>query len=148
MKISTKIECGIIALIDIALYSGNDKVVKVNAISSRNNISAKYLEQIIPLLKQSGIIKSVKGANGGYALSRSASEITLNEIVNSLDNTLLAPSEFDGKFGDSAVSVIDECLWEPITDYLYNFTKDLSLKALTDRYNEMINNQSELMYYI
>jgi len=148
MKISTKIECGIIAIIDIALNSGKGSVVKVNSISLRNNISAKYLEQIIPLLKQAGLIKSVKGANGGYALSRSASEISLNEIVNALDNTLLAPAEFEGKFGESAVSAINECLWDPITDYLYNFSKNLSLKALSDRYREIMNKESELMYYI
>ena len=148
MKISTKIECGIIALIDIALNSDKDSVVKVNAISTRNNISAKYLEQIIPLLKQAGIIKSVKGANGGYTLSRSSSEITLNEIINALDNTLLAPSEFDGKFGISAIAAIDECLWEPITDHLWKFTKKLTLKELSDHYSEILNTESEPMYYI
>ena len=148
MKISTKMECGIIALIDIARYSQDNSVVKVNAISSRNNISAKYLEQIIPLLKQAGIIKSVKGANGGYALTRNSSEITLDEVINALDTTFLAPSEFDGKFGLSTVTAIDECLWQPITEYLCNYSKNLTLKELSDRYNEMLNSESELMYYI
>ena len=148
MKISTKIECGIIALIDIALFSDDDKVVKVHAISSRNNISAKYLEQIIPLLKQAGIIKSVKGANGGYTLSRSSAEITLYEIVNALDNTLLAPSEFDDRFGLSALSAIDECLWAPITESLCKISKDLSLKALSERYSEKLTEGTEPMYYI
>ena len=60
MRISTKVEFGIIALLDIALNTNNENTVKVNAISKRNNISAKYLEQILPLLKQSNLISSVK----------------------------------------------------------------------------------------
>ncbi len=148
MKISTKVECGIIALIDIAVNSDNDSVVKINEISKRNNISAKYLEQIFPLLKQSSIIKSIKGASGGYILARSSSEITLNEIVNALDNSILSASTFNDKFEQMAITAINECLWEPVTDFMCSFSENLTLKDLADKFNELNSIHVEPMYYI
>ena len=61
MKISTKVECGIIALVDICINSGNDEVVTVINISRRQDISAKYLEQILPLLRQRRYNKKCQG---------------------------------------------------------------------------------------
>ena len=148
MKISTKVECGIIALIDIAIHSECESVVKINAISERNNISAKYLEQIFPLLKQSNIIKSVKGANGGYVLTREPSDITLSEIVNALDNSILSSTTFNDKLVSDASTAINDCLWQPINDYLCSFSEKLTLKVLADRYSELNSVRSDIMYYI
>lgn len=136
MRISTKVECGIIALLDIALNTHDENTVKVNAISKRNNISAKYLEQILPLLKQSNLIISVKGSNGGYRLSRSLGDITLFEIVNALDRSILSSSEFSKGLEQNAAEAIERCLWKPLTSYLCKYTKKLTLKDLTDIYYE------------
>ena len=149
MKISTKVECGIIALVDISINSVGGRIVKVASISERNNISAKYLEQILPLLRQAKIINSVKGASGGYVLARQSEEITLKEIVNALDNTILTNTSFTGKLESPATTAISECLWEPLTDYMQIFSQKLTLKELTDRYSEIISKCSpEPMYYI
>ncbi|WP_298530114.1 Rrf2 family transcriptional regulator [uncultured Ruminococcus sp.] len=136
MRISTKVECGIIALLDIALNTHDENTVKVNAISKRNNISAKYLEQILPLLKQSELIISVKGSNGGYRLSRSLGAITLYEIVNALDRSILSSSEFSKELEQNATDAIEKCLWRPMTSYLRKYTQSLTLKDLTDMYYE------------
>lgn len=61
MKISTKVECGIIALIDIAIHSENGEAVAVSSISKRQNISVKYLEQILVALRQAHLIRGIKG---------------------------------------------------------------------------------------
>lgn len=148
MRVSSKVECGIIALIDIAVNSQGNSIVKLNAVSRRNNISAKYLEQIIPLLKNAHFLNSVKGSGGGYVLSRDPSEITLNEIVNALDETILAPSIFNENLESSATETISECLWEPVNDYLQEFSRNLSLKDLADRFTEKQTENPELMYYI
>lgn len=148
MRISTKVECGIIALLDIALNTHDENTVKVNAISKRNNISAKYLEQILPLLKQAGLLRSVKGSGGGYTLSREPASITLSEIVNALDSSILAPSEFNDQLDPRATETIAECLWEPVNDYLQKFSRNLTLKDLADKLTEKKNEQRELMYYI
>lgn len=136
MRISTKVECGIIALLDIALNTNDESTVKVNSISKRNNISAKYLEQILPLLKQSELIVGVKGSNGGYRLSRSLGNITLYEIVNALDRSILSPSEFSKELEQNATEAIERCLWKPMTSYLCKYAQRVTLKDLTDIYYE------------
>jgi Rrf2 family protein len=136
MRISTKVECGIIALLDIALNTSDESTVKVNSISKRNNISAKYLEQILPLLKQSELIVGVKGSNGGYRLSRSLGNITLYEIVNALDRSILSPSEFSKELEQNATEAIERCLWKPMTSYLCKYAQRVTLKDLTDIYYE------------
>ena len=70
MKISTKVECGIIALIDIAIHSENGEAVAVSSISKRQNISVKYLEQILVALRQTHLIRGIKGFKGGYVVGR------------------------------------------------------------------------------
>lgn len=136
MRISTKVEFGIIALLDIALHANNENTVKVNAISKRNNISAKYLEQILPLLKQSQLISSVKGSSGGYRLQRELGDITLYEIVNALDSSILASSEFSKELEQNATDAIERCLWRPMTSYLCKYTQNMTLRDLTDMYYE------------
>ena len=148
MRISSKVECGIIALIDIAINSRNNNIVKLNSVSKRNNISIKYLEQIIPLLKHADFLRSVKGSGGGYALSRDPAEITLNEVVNALDDTLFSPSTFNEQLESTAIDTIAECLWEPVNDYLQKFSQNLTLKDLADRFTEKRSEINEAMYYI
>ncbi|MBE6864799.1 MAG: Rrf2 family transcriptional regulator [Ruminococcus flavefaciens] len=146
MRISTKVECGIIALLDIALNTNNESTVKVNAISKRNNISAKYLEQIFPLLKQSDLIISVKGSNGGYRLSRSLGDITLFEIVNALDRSILSSSEFSQDLEQNVTDAIERCLWKPMTSYLRKYTRSMTLKDLTDMYYERKNYNDDISF--
>lgn len=148
MRVSSKVECGIIALIDIAVNSRNNNIVKLNSVSMRNNISAKYLEQIIPLLKHADFLRSVKGSGGGYMLSRDPACITLSEIVNALDSSILAPSEFNDQLDSKATETLSECLWEPVNDYLLNFSNQLTLKDLADRFTEKQTESPEPMYYI
>lgn len=148
MRVSSKVECGIIALIDIAVNSRNNNIVKLNAVSKRNNISVKYLEQIIPLLKHADFLKSVKGSGGGYALARDAAKITISEIVNALDDTILSPSVFSDQLEPAATEAIAECLWTPVNDYLQKFSQKLTLQDLADRFTEKQVEQLEPMYYI
>ena len=136
VRISTKVEFGIIALLDIALNTHNESTVKVTAISKRNNISAKYLEQILPLLKQSNLISSVKGSSGGYRILRELGDITLYEIVNALDRSILTSSEFSNELEHNVTDAIEKCLWEPMNSYLCKYAQKTTLKDLTDMYYE------------
>lgn len=146
MRISTKVEFGIIALLDIALNSNAESTVKVNAISKRNNISAKYLEQILPLLKQSNLISSVKGSSGGYRILRELDDISLYEIVNALDRSILSSSEFSKELEQNATDAIEKCLWEPMISYLCKYTQSMTLKDLTDVYYEQKNYNDDISF--
>lgn len=147
MRISTKVEFGIIALLDIALYTQDENTVKVNAISKRNHISAKYLEQILPLLKRSELITGVKGASGGYRISRDLRDITLYEIVNALDESILTSSKFSKELEPNATDAIEKCLWEPMTSYLQKYTRKITLKDLTDVYYEQKNYNDDISFF-
>ena len=78
MKISTRVEYGILALTDIAMYSECGSSVSAPDIAVRQNISHKYLEQILIHLRQAGLIRAQKGLHGGYTLSRPADRIRLS----------------------------------------------------------------------
>ena len=89
MKVSTRVEYGMLALTDIALHSGNGSSVPAPEIAERQGISQKYLEQILTHLRQAGLIRAQKGLRGGYTLTRAADKISLAEVINALDNTIL-----------------------------------------------------------
>ncbi|WML36767.1 Rrf2 family transcriptional regulator [Clostridium sp. OS1-26] len=91
MKLSRKTEYACLALIDLARNYKQDPV-KIMDISVRNNIPKKYLEQILLILKGSGYVKSLRGADGGYKLAKHPSQITMAEIIRLIDG-LLAPVE-------------------------------------------------------
>ena len=149
MKISTKVECGIIALVDICVNSGNDDVVTVINISRRQDISAKYLEQILPLLRHAGIIRSVKGARGGYVLTSSADKITLRQVIDALDSAVLEDVTFKDREDSLIADAVSECLWSKMTKFLQTFSEGITLRDISDRFLKLSDESaSEPMYYI
>ena len=143
MKISSKVECGIISLVDICIYSNNSVVTVIN-ISSRQNISAKYLEQILPQLRQADIIRSVKGSHGGYVLTRPAEKITLRDVINALDCTVLG--DYTAREDSQIADAISECLWNKMSEYLRSFTDSVTLRDIADKL--ISDNSAQPMYYI
>ena len=87
MKISTKGRYGLRALIDIAQYSEIEPV-SISSISARQDISERYLEQLMALLKKAGLIKSIRGAGGGYVLAKDVSEISVGDVLRALEGNL------------------------------------------------------------
>ena len=87
MKLSTKSEYALLALIYIARNEGNG-FIKVKDICKKYDISKKYLEQIFTSLKQARYIKTKIGASGGYKLAKSAKDISVAEIIRLIDGAL------------------------------------------------------------
>lgn len=149
MKISSKVECGIIALVDIAINSKDGKVVSIADISGRQNISAKYLEQILIALKQANLIRGQKGSRGGYMLARPANKITFNEVINALDVTILCDTYIDDFQDDAGFkSTINDCLWEKITAYMKSFTAKITLADVAEQCQYAHSESNAYMYYI
>ena len=84
MKLSMKSRYGLRALIDLAINSKTEQVA-LNSIAERNKISPQYLEQVFASLRKAGIVKSIKGSQGGYFLSRPPQEITVSSIIEALE---------------------------------------------------------------
>lgn len=125
MKVSTRVEYGLIALTDIAIYGADGVSVSAPEIAQRENISHKYLEQILMLLRQAGFIKAQKGLRGGYALVCSPDKITLYDVLNALDKSILA--DMDTKNEAELGVAVNECFWEKINGNLSSYTKNLTL---------------------
>jgi Rrf2 family protein len=148
MKISTRVECGIIALIDIAINSEDGTAISTVGISERQNISAKYLEQILIALKQANLIRGQKGSRGGYTLSKPAATITFDEIINALDVTILCDTYVDdNKDSSDYRSTINDCIWSKLTDYMQDFTSKITLADVAEKCRSN-DGGNEYMYYI
>jgi Rrf2 family protein len=87
MKLSTRSKYGLRALLDLAAYADGDAVT-LKELAKRNNIPVKFLEQIFLSLRNAGIVRSRVGAHGGYTLARSPGEVTLGEVIRTLDGTI------------------------------------------------------------
>ncbi|MCR5590271.1 MAG: Rrf2 family transcriptional regulator [Lachnospiraceae bacterium] len=126
MKVSTRVEYGLIALTDIVIHSGMGQSVSGPEISARQHISQKYLEQILLLLRQAGFITAQKGLRGGYALSRPPENISMSDVLNALDGNILADLDDGGQDGDLR-TVIKRCFWSRINSSLNKYTDSLTL---------------------
>lgn len=102
MNISKRSEYGFRVLLDLATNQGGYPV-PLFELAERNNLPQKFLEQILPSLRNAGIVSSQLGPGGGYTLGRGAGEITIGEIIRILDGTL-AP-----------VSCVSQIAYEPCT---------------------------------
>lgn len=150
MRVSTKVEFGIIALADIAVNSANGEIVTVNSIAQRQNISVKYLEQIFTALRQAKIVTSRKGSQGGYSIAAPVKKINFKSILNALDVSILSDVDFEATdSGSEYVSVIDDLLWKNMTGYLNDYSEKITLDDVIKLYNQRKSSeQEEMMYYI
>ena len=87
MKISTKGRYALRMMIDIANH-GKDRRVSIKEISERQGVSIKYLEQIVTVLTKSGLLRSERGSNGGYALAKPPDQYTVGEILRIIEGKL------------------------------------------------------------
>ena len=87
MKISTKGRYALRIMIDLAEHD-NGECIRLKDVSERQDITLKYLEQIMPLLTKAGYVKSFRGNCGGYRLSKQAEEYTIGEILRTTEGDL------------------------------------------------------------
>ncbi|MBQ4363388.1 MAG: Rrf2 family transcriptional regulator [Oscillospiraceae bacterium] len=148
MKISTRVEYGLIALTDIAMNCTDGCSVSSSEISERQNISQKYLEQIIIALRQGGFVRGMKGSRGGYVLSRPADMICLSDVLNALDNNILADvSEDIGTQTGGLRCSVNVCLWDKINDFMRSFTGQMTLADLINESTAYADSMKDSVYY-
>src|SRR3712207_9413120 len=86
MKLSTKGRYGVRAMVDLAINYGKEPI-SIKNISKRQSISEYYLEQLFASLRRAGLIKSIRGAQGGYILNREPKDITVSDILEPLERS-------------------------------------------------------------
>ena len=130
MKLSTRGRYGLRALADLAVHQDGSPVTLAD-IAMRQNISDGYLESIFSMLKKSGIVRSVKGAGGGYLLARPAMDIHVGEVLAALegDMSIIEPDiEDDGAYTLSRC--IRENIWDVMSDRIKAVAESVSLEQL------------------
>ena len=141
MKISTKGRYALRMLIDLAEHR-NGGFVALKDIAERQNISKKYLEQIIPILNNSDVLKTNRGSQGGYMLSRTPDKYTVGEILRLTEGSLAPvaclekdPVECE-RCGECATLPVWQGLYKVINEYLDGIT----LQDIIDRQKEHYTN--------
>ncbi len=132
MRLSTKAQYAVRALVDLSLHSGG-RPVALREISRREDIPLNYLEQLFLRLKKGNIIRSVRGPGGGYILARQSAEIKVSEIVTTVEETLNPVSCLD----DEQASCVrgNRCVtrnvWKGLGERIRGFLDSISLEDLT-----------------
>ncbi|MBU3091923.1 RrF2 family transcriptional regulator [Clostridium sp. CM028] len=136
MKLSTKGRYGVKAMVDLSINYG-EQPVSIKSISERQNISEYYLEQLFSSLRRAKLIKSIRGAQGGYILNRKPEEITIQDVLDVLEG----PIEVSNCLEDGACNNIDCCatrlLWKKLKNSIDSVTSSITLKDIVDDYNEI-----------
>lgn len=137
MKISTKGRYALRLLIDLSLNQG-DGFVALKDVAQRQNISKKYLEQIVPSLTAGGVLKTSRGFQGGYRLQKASKDITVSEILKLTEGGLSPVACLKGETNECPRC--DECLTLPVWRGLDNAINDyLSGVTLEDIINGTVN---------
>ena len=140
MKLTTKGRYAVMALADIATFDKKNPV-SLRDISLRQNISLVYLEQIFFKLKKSNIVKSTRGANGGYILNEDPANIKLSNIFLAVDeNVKTVQCKKESKKGCNGKlnKCITHNLWDELEIYINDFFKK---KSLDDLINKNLQNR-------
>ena len=135
MKLTTKGRYAVMAMADLATYSKN-KPVSLSEISSRQNISLAYLEQLFIHLKENRLVRSVRGVKGGYALERPASEIRLSNIfyaVNEEVKTLNCKKDSKRGCNNKSIKCITHNLWDKLDTHINGFFENVKLEEIVKR---------------
>lgn len=133
MKISTKGRYGLRIMTDIAINSV-DSAVSIKDIAARQQLSDKYLEQIINLLSKSELVNSTRGAKGGYRLSRNAEEITVKDILLATEGSLapVACAENNGSC-ENYCDCLTSFIWTEIYEATIKVVEGITLADLVKR---------------
>lgn len=129
MKLSTKGRYAVTALADIALHGGAAPV-PLAEVSSRQDISVTYLEQLFMKLRRAGLVDSVRGPGGGYRMAKPAAEMNIAEIMAAVDETVsaLRCEDKPGQgCGGSQEACLTHALWEQLSAHVHVFLSQTTI---------------------
>tara|TARA_B110001454_G_scaffold171115_1_gene161745 strand:+ start:265 stop:696 length:432 start_codon:yes stop_codon:yes gene_type:complete len=140
MKLNTRGRYAVMALADLANFD-KENPVSLRDISLRQNISLVYLEQIFSKLKKNNIVKSIRGANGGYVLTKTPEQIKLSNIFSAVDEqvkTLQCKRESKKGCNGRLTKCITHYLWDDLEMHINDFFDRKNLGDLLKNNQERI----------
>ncbi|NMA70285.1 MAG: Rrf2 family transcriptional regulator [Desulfitobacterium sp.] len=123
MKLSTKGRYGLTAMVDLALNAGEGPV-SLRTIAERQGLSENYLEQLISGLRNSGMVNSIRGAQGGYVLGKKAEDIRVGDIIRVLEGPIAA-FECEANDDPECCEKLDYCVTRTIREKVRDPVEDV-----------------------
>ena len=131
MKITTKGKHAVRVMIDIA--RSEKEYVSISDIAQRQDISVKYLEQIISLLVKADLVESMRGASGGYRLTKATSQYNIKEILDATGDNPKLVSCLDGEPCPRKGKCESVVVWQELTNIINDYLEKVSLQDLIER---------------
>lgn len=139
MRLSTKAQYAVRAMVSLHLHDTGEPV-SLKDISAREGISLTYLEQLFVKLRRGSIVESVRGPGGGYLLARPAGQIRVDEIIDSVEETLVPVSCMEE---DGSCACTDQCVthnvWQGLGDRIRQFLSSITLDDLVREAREKMD---------
>ena len=132
MKISTKGRYALRLMLDLALNSKGDYIT-IKSIAARQEISEKYLEQIISLLHRAGYVKSTRGAQGGYKLAKEPMEYTVGDIIRLTEGSLAPVDCIDSMDCIRSKECVTKDIWQDLHEAISKVVDNITLENLMDK---------------
>ncbi|WP_035290828.1 Rrf2 family transcriptional regulator [Clostridium sp. KNHs214] len=136
MKLSTKGRYGVKAMVDLAIHYGKNPV-SIKSISERQDISEYYLEQLFSPLRKAKLIKSIRGAQGGYVLNREPKDITIFDIMEVLEGLIEISGCLEGNKCNNIECCATRLLWKKIKESIDSVTTSVTLQDIVDDYKRI-----------
>ncbi len=131
MKLNNKCHYSVTAMLDMVIHE-DGQPVKVEALAMRHSIPAPFLERLMGMMRRSGLLKSVRGPRGGYLLAKAADEITVADIIESVDDTFDA-TLCQGKGNcHRGVTCLTHHLWDELNHQMFSFLNTMTLARLSE----------------
>jgi len=134
MKLSTRTRYGLRAILELAGNYGKGPL-QLKIIAQRQDISVKYLEQLMAILKSTGLVRGIRGSKGGYILAKAANQIKLSDVFNALEG----PSAINVECieNESYCARVADCVtrqvWAQVQEAIMNILQSITLQDLVDR---------------
>ncbi|MBW4561300.1 MAG: Rrf2 family transcriptional regulator [Mojavia pulchra JT2-VF2] len=145
MELSNKSEYALLALLELATCYPSGESLQIRQMAVLQDIPNRYLEQLLATLRRQGLIKSIRGAKGGYVLARDPRKITLLEAWTCMEGTEAAVSASEQNSKSLESQIIEE-IWQEARQAANSVLEKYTLQDLCDRRGQQ--KQRELMYYI
>ena len=145
MELSCKTEYALLALLELAGQYNAAEPLQIKQIAATQHIPDRYLEQLLATLRRGGLVKSQRGAKGGYLLGREPWKITLLDLVNCLEGSDAQSSSPETIHKSVESAVIDE-IWKEVNETAYQVLHSYTLQDLCEKRDA--RRQLDIMYYI
>jgi Rrf2 family protein len=133
MKLSTRAKYGIRASLELACNYGKGPL-QIKIIAQRQEISAKYLEQLMAILKSAGFVRSIRGAKGGYVLAKPPNQVKISDMFNALEGPIVTVECLENdQYCARAADCVAKELWSQVQQAIIGVLESVTLEDLAER---------------